>query len=60
RPGGAGAGGQDSADPPAGNRPLLPFQLSRSQLGLDPISFLPQPVDTTASSELVLFQQSDN
>ncbi|WP_329460832.1 hypothetical protein [Streptomyces sp. NBC_01497] len=43
-----------------GDHPLLPFLLGRGQLGLDPIGLLPQPVDTTTSNELVLFQQSDN
>jgi hypothetical protein len=61
-----GAGGvaavrsQHRVDPPAGNRPLLPFLLGRGEFGLDAVGFLPQPVDSTASGELVLFQQSDD
>ncbi|WDV52641.1 hypothetical protein PV963_20815 [Streptomyces coeruleorubidus] len=50
---------QDRAHSPAGDRPLLPFLLGRGQLGLDAIGFLTQPLDTTTSSELVLFQQAD-
>lgn len=35
----------------------MPFLLGRGQLGLDPVSPLPQSVDSTTSSELLLFQQ---
>ncbi|MGW2651852.1 hypothetical protein ACWC2T_45095 [Streptomyces sp. NPDC001393] len=38
----------------------MPLPLGRGQLGLDAIGFLTQLVDSTASSVLVLFQQSDD
>jgi hypothetical protein len=46
--------------PPASDRPLLPFQLGRSRLSLNAVGLLPQPVDSTPSSEFVHFQQSNN
>ncbi|MFF4756864.1 hypothetical protein ACWD5R_44380 [Streptomyces sp. NPDC002514] len=51
---------QDGAHPPTGDRPLLPFLLGGGQLSLDAVGLLPQPVDSTASGEFVLFQQSDD
>jgi hypothetical protein len=51
---------QHPFDPPAGDRPLLPFLLCRGQLGRDAVGLLPQLVDSTASGELVPFQYSDD
>lgn len=43
---------QHRVDPPAGDRPPLPFLLGRGQLGLDAVDLLAQPVDSTSNGEL--------
>ncbi|MCX5342052.1 hypothetical protein [Streptomyces atratus] len=43
-------------DPPAGDRPLLPFLLGCGHFGLDAVGLFTQPVNSTASSDLLLFQ----
>ncbi|UQA98167.1 hypothetical protein K9S39_06240 [Streptomyces halobius] len=49
--------GQHLTHPRAGDGPFLPVLLGQGQLGLDPVSLLPQLVHPTASGELALFQQ---